>query len=186
MDFKLPAVFNGAEIRKTLEKPLSKSKDKDKNKAMVKLLEQLISQVEEIEKYIDGGASLLPLACGEKVPWRSELLYEYYWERNYPQTPTVHTLREQRYKYMHFHGIWDIDELYDLAQDPREADNLLARPGHEQIAERMSSKLFDILERTNGMQIPLGRDAGERNILRDPDHGRGAPFPPTFFRTRAK
>lgn len=132
------------------------------------------------------GASLLPLACGEKVPWRSELLYEYYWERNYPQTLTVHALREQRYKYMHFHGIWDIDELYDLAQDPREADNLLARPGHEQIAERMSSKLFDILERTNGMQIPLGRDAGERNILRDPDHGRGAPFPPTFFRTRAK
>jgi N-acetylglucosamine-6-sulfatase len=75
------------------------------------------------------GADMLPLARGEKVPWRSELLYEYYWERNFPQTPTVHALREDRYKYMHFHGIWDLDELYDLAADPHETNNLLAAAG---------------------------------------------------------
>ena len=38
------------------------------------------------------GKSLLPLARGERIPWRTELLYEYYWERNYPQTPTVFAL----------------------------------------------------------------------------------------------
>lgn len=124
------------------------------------------------------GASLLPLAQGRQVPWRTELLYEYYWERNFPQTPTVHALRDDRYKYAHFHGIWDLDELYDLENDPHETDNLLARPGHEALAERMSAKLFDILERTGGMQIPLARDAGERNVLRNIRRGAGATFPP--------
>jgi len=128
------------------------------------------------------GANMLPLARGQQVPWRSELLYEYYWERNFPQTPTVHALREDRYKYMHFHGIWDLDELYDLAADPHESNNLLARPGHEDLAERMSKKLFALLEKTDGMQIPLSADAGQRNDLRDPKGPPGAPFPPRFLR----
>ncbi len=50
---------------------------------------------------------MLPLAKGEQTPWREELLYEYYWERNFPQTPTVHALRGDRYKYMHFYGVWE-------------------------------------------------------------------------------
>ena len=129
------------------------------------------------------GANMLPLLSGGgHVPWRQELLYEYYWERNFPQTPTVHALREDRYKYIHFHGIWDLDELYDLAADPRENDNLLARPGHEALAERMSGKLFKLLEDTDGMQIPLSRDAGQRNELRDRAGPKGAPFPPRFLR----
>ena len=128
------------------------------------------------------GADMLPLARGETVPWRTELVYEYYWERNFPQTPTVHALREDRYKYVHFHGIWDLDELYDLASDPNENNNLLARPGHEELAERMSAKLFRLLEETGGMQIPLSADAGERNELRDPNGPRQAPFPLRFFR----
>ncbi|MDO7841825.1 sulfatase family protein [Sphingomonas immobilis] len=128
------------------------------------------------------GADILPLIGGRDVPWRKELLYEYYWERNFPQTPTVHALREERYKYMHFHGIWDTDELYDLTADPQESDNLLARPGHEAMAERMSTKLFDLLEKTGGMQIPLSADAGERNELRNPAGSSGASFPSRFFR----
>lgn len=128
------------------------------------------------------GASMLPLARGDQVSWRSELLYEYYWERNFPQTPTVHALREDRYKYMHFHGIWDLDELYDLETDPQESDNLFARPGHEALVERMSTRLFAILEQTAGMQIPLSPDAGVRNDLRDSGGPAGAPFPPSFLR----
>ena len=132
------------------------------------------------------GTNPLPLAEGKPMPWRTELLYEYYWERNFPQTPTVHALREDRYKYMHFHGIWDIDELYDLAADPHETDNLLARPGHEDLAERMSGKLFSLLEGTQGMQIPLSADAGQRNDLRDPKGPAQAPFPPSFFKLPIK
>ncbi len=123
------------------------------------------------------GSNALPLVRDAHAPWRTELLYEYYWERNFPQTPTVHALREDRYKYVHFHGIWDIDELYDLAEDPHETNNLIARPGHEELAERMSGKLFALLEKTDGMAIPLSADAGVRNALRDPAGPAQAPFP---------
>ncbi|WP_202900649.1 sulfatase [Sphingomonas phyllosphaerae] len=130
------------------------------------------------------GSNALPLARDAHAPWRQELLYEYYWERNFPQTPTVHALREDRYKYMHFHGIWDIDELYDLAEDPHETNNLIARPGHEELAERMSGKLFALLEKTDGMAIPLSADAGVRNALRDPAGPAQAPFPALLQRPR--
>ncbi|VXC98904.1 sulfatase family protein [Sphingomonas sp. 8AM] len=130
------------------------------------------------------GSNALPVVRDAHAPWRSELLYEYYWERNFPQTPTVHALREDRYKYMHFHGIWDIDELYDLAEDPHETNNLIARPGHEELAERMSGKLFALLEKTDGMAIPLSADAGVRNALRDPAGPAQAPFPALLQRPR--
>ena len=42
------------------------------------------------------------------------MLYEYFWEWNYPHTPTVHAVIGQRYKYIRYHGVWDTDELYDL------------------------------------------------------------------------
>jgi N-acetylglucosamine-6-sulfatase len=139
----------------------------------------------EAPAYMEG-KDMLPLARGETVPWRTELLYEYYWERNFPQTPTVHALREDRYKYVHFHGVWDIDELYDIQSDPHETNNLLAAPGHEELAARMSAKLFDVLERTHGMQIPLARDAGERNALRNPAGAGSAPFPSSLLQPPKK
>ncbi len=71
------------------------------------------------------GRSLLPL-LGGATEWRSEFLYEYFWERDYPQTPSVLGLRTDRYSYMNFHGIWDLNELYDLEKDPDQMQNLLA------------------------------------------------------------
>ena len=129
---------------------------------------------------------MLPLLRGEDAPWRTELLYEYYWERNFPQTPTVHALREERYKYVHYHGIWDIDELYDLAEDPLESRNLIFSPGHEAVAARLNAALFDRLEATGGLQIPLPRDAGERNILRDANGPSLAPFPANLLKMLAR
>ncbi len=133
------------------------------------------------------GRSLLPLLQGdEKTPWREALLYEYYWERNFPQTPTVHALREDRYKYIRFHGIWDIDELYDLESDPLESRNLIFSPGHEAIVEEMNARLFDMLEKTGGLEMPLSRDAGERNILRDGAGPGLAGFPEQLLKWLAR
>jgi hypothetical protein len=58
--------------------------------------------------------------------WRKEFVYEYFWERDFPQTPTVLGLRTDRYSYMEYHGIWDVDELYDIEKDPQQRNNLLA------------------------------------------------------------
>ncbi|MFO0339850.1 MAG: sulfatase, partial [Acidobacteriota bacterium] len=94
------------------------------------------------------GRSFLPLAQGRQIPWRDGLLYEYYWERNFPQTPTIHALRGDRYKYVRYQGLWDLDELYDLQADPLEMQNLIDSPAHKSIALEMNKKLFATLEST--------------------------------------
>jgi len=72
------------------------------------------------------GQSFYGIIAGEKRPWRDAWLYEYFWERSFPQTPTVLGVRTDKYKLMQYHGIWDRYELYDLENDPDEMNNLLA------------------------------------------------------------
>ncbi|MPY86479.1 MAG: sulfatase-like hydrolase/transferase [Luteitalea sp.] len=126
------------------------------------------------------GRSFLDVARGKQVSWRDAVLYEYFWERNFPQTPTMHALRGQRYKYIHYHGIWDLDELYDLQADPDETTNLINDPAHNKIVQQMNQQLFDVLEQTDGMQMPLYRDRGGQNNLRRKDGPKAAKFPEVF------
>lgn len=128
------------------------------------------------------GRSLLPLARGEEVPWRDALLYEYYWERNYPQTPTLHALRSDTHKYIRAHGVWDLDELFDLRSDPGEENNLIFTPGHEGLAAEMNARMFELLAETHGMELPMKPDTGDRYLLRRPDASRQAGFPEQFFK----
>jgi N-acetylglucosamine-6-sulfatase len=128
------------------------------------------------------GLSFLPLMRGEKPAWRDSLLYEYYWERNYPMTPTMFALRGDRYKYIHYYGLWDSDELYDLAEDPLETTNLIYRPEVETVVQDMNRKLFATLEQTGGMYIPLYPDRGRQQNLRNPAGSKAADFPPELVR----
>ena len=129
------------------------------------------------------GASVLPLAQGRDVPWRRELVYEYYWERNFPQTPTVFALRGDRYKFIRYYGVWDVDELFDLRADPLEMDNLAYAPELAFTAKQMSDRLFAILEETDGRSIPLHPDRFQLFNKRTPAPGaqHAAPFPPALI-----
>lgn len=127
------------------------------------------------------GLSWVPLAQGRAASWREELLYEYYWERNYPQTPTMHALRGDRYKFIRYHGIWDIDELYDIRNDPAEMKNFISSPEHREVAGQMRARLFEILEKTGGMRMPLYPDRGRQDNLRDPDASPAADFPAELY-----
>jgi N-acetylglucosamine-6-sulfatase len=118
-------------------------------------------------EYMDG-RSFLPLLAGREVPWRDAVFYEYYWEAAFPQTPTTFGVRTDRYKFIHYHGIWDTDELYDVQNDPDERHNLIARPEHEQLVSELKKRLYDWLEKTGGMQIPLRREVGARSDKRGP------------------
>ena len=71
------------------------------------------------------GRSFHGLLDGSSDDWRDAFLYEYFWERAFPQTPTVLGVRGDRYKLIRFHGVWDPYELYDLEADPHEMRNLL-------------------------------------------------------------
>ncbi len=101
------------------------------------------------------GASFLPLLRGETIAWRDRAFYEYYWEPDFPQTPTMFGLRTNRYKYIFNHGVWDANELYDLQNDPLEVNNLIRSPEHQAVAQDMKAQVFDWLEQTGGLQIPL-------------------------------
>ncbi|SUS06566.1 Acetylglucosamine-6-sulfatase [uncultured Defluviicoccus sp.] len=128
------------------------------------------------------GASFWPLVRGEQVPWRTELLYEYYWEHNFPQTPTIFALRGERFKFSRAYGIWDSDELYDFVNDPNETRNLIYDPAYRQTAETMRQKLFAELEATGGLDIPMKPDLGEANNFRREGGSPAAQFPQELMR----
>ena len=108
------------------------------------------------------GASFLPLLKGESTQWKDTIYYEYFWERPFPQTPTVHAIRTDRYKYIRYHGIWDINELYDLQNDPEEMYNLIRDTAYTKISQNLRNHLFDWLEQTDGGSMLLKRDRGRR------------------------
>jgi N-acetylglucosamine-6-sulfatase len=128
------------------------------------------------------GRDFSPLARGEAVPWREALLYEYFWEWNYPYTPTLHAVRTERYKYIRAHGLWDLDELYDLRSDPAEAVNLIGRPEHRATIRELDDRLFTLLEQTGGLQMPLRRGRDASFPLRRRDGAEQGTFPDALFR----
>jgi N-acetylglucosamine-6-sulfatase len=125
------------------------------------------------------GRSFLPLARGKRIPWREHFLYAYYWEKNFPQSPTVFSLRGDRYKYITYYGLWDVDELYDLQEDPGETTNLLYDPEHRATARRMEDRLYRMMAELGGMALPLNAPRGnsQNKRLRSRGGDTAAPFP---------
>lgn len=103
------------------------------------------------------GKSFMPLLKGDSTNWRNKIFYEYYWEYDFPMTPTVFGVRTDKFKYIRYYGVWDTNELYDLENDPDETTNLIYKPGYADTARKMANELYDWLEQTKGMQIPLKR-----------------------------
>jgi N-acetylglucosamine-6-sulfatase len=134
--------------------------------------------------YMDG-KSFLPFLEGKQQAWRDGLLYEYYWERNYPQTPSMFAIRGSRFKYIHYYGIWDTDELYDLQSDSLEAHNLILNKEYQDVITKMNKQLFGLLKGSQGMYIPLNADNGEQSNLRSEYGSPAASFPSYLMRGSA-
>ena len=118
------------------------------------------------------GRSFVPLLRGQKVStWRDSFVYTYYWESYFPHTPTVFALREGRYKFMYYHGIWDLNELYDLEADPMERVNLIENPSQQTRVNAMREKLFGQLEKWGAVDVkfqpPVQGQADERLLHHD-------------------
>lgn len=101
------------------------------------------------------GMSFAPLLKNQPVKWRNKMFYEYYWENAFPQTPTQYAVRTDQYKFIRSQGVWDIDQLFDIQKDPYELNNLIRSPQYQDVAKELNKELWDWLEKTNGLQIPL-------------------------------
>jgi N-acetylglucosamine-6-sulfatase len=108
------------------------------------------------------GRSFAPLLTGREIPWRGHILYEYHWEWNFPATPTTLAIRTDRYKYIFHHGVWDHNGFYDLQTDPLERHNLINVPGYREQIDALKKQLFDELEASGGLNLPIRRPAGDR------------------------
>lgn len=109
------------------------------------------------------GYSFVDVLKGKPEGWqRDKVFYEYYWESAFPQTPTTFAIRTQQYKYIFYHGVWDINELYDLQADPYEMNNLVRDPAYKEIGMQLKKELFDWISQTGGENIPLKRPVNTR------------------------
>ncbi|HBE70506.1 MAG TPA: acetylglucosamine-6-sulfatase [Planctomycetaceae bacterium] len=134
------------------------------------------------------GQSFLPLAQLPKeqrqtIPWRDYFLYVYYWEQNYPQTPTHFSLRGEQYKYTTYYGLWDTDELFDIQADPKEQNNLIHDPEFARTKEQMQNRLYAMMQELGGMEIPMNPPRGRRQNKRLRGQGgvKAADFPDAFI-----
>ncbi len=131
------------------------------------------------------GQSFLPMAAGKPQPsdWRSEFFYEYFWEFNYPQTPTTFAIRSDRYKLIQYHGIWDRDELYDLQNDPKETNNLIESRKHLPIIVELRQKLYKLATNAKGEHVvPYTYKFNQGAVHRYIDGSKSAEFPEDWER----
>ncbi len=78
--------------------------------------------------------------------WRDAIYYHYY---EYPGVHAVkrhYGIRTRRYKLMHFYYDIDAWELYDLAKDPEEMNNLYGNPEYEGIIAELKERLEKLQE----------------------------------------
>jgi arylsulfatase A-like enzyme len=95
------------------------------------------------------GKSVMPLAEGKAgVAWRSDWLYEYYEYPGFENVRPCRGVRTERYKLIHFFLEPEEFELYDLQNDPDESDNLYGKPGFEELAARLRTRLAQLREET--------------------------------------
>jgi N-acetylglucosamine-6-sulfatase len=94
------------------------------------------------------GKSLLPLFNeNEETTWREEFLFTY-WEDLIPNIPRILAVRSERYVYSTYPDIDDLDELYDLQNDPYEMTNLAVLPEYAPLLKKMNYKLEELKTET--------------------------------------
>ena len=91
------------------------------------------------------GISILPLLKGRKVrKWRDALYYHYYEYPGEHQVRRHYGIRTDRYKLIHFYGEIDQWELYDLATDPHEMNNLIDDPAYVAVIRKLKKRLDNL------------------------------------------
>jgi len=95
------------------------------------------------------GMSLVPLLAGEHPnDWRTRFLVEYNTDTVFPRVLNMgyRALRTQRWKYIRYNELDEMDELYDLKNDPYEMRNLIREPKTQSVLSDLNSQLDELLK----------------------------------------
>jgi N-acetylglucosamine-6-sulfatase len=97
------------------------------------------------------GNSLLPLLRGEKTSWRDSFLIEYFSDKVFPRVQNMgyEAVRSERWKLIHYTELKDMDELYDLKNDPYEMKNLVDDRQSKPALKKLRAELQRQREETN-------------------------------------
>ena len=127
------------------------------------------------------GKSALPVMTGEidTAAWgEPDFIYEYYWEWSFPMTPTTYAIQRGPLKYIQYHGVWDIEELYDVEADPLEKHNLIDDPDYYSVRQTLRLALYRQLADDSGRHaVPFHARLAQGMNLRRHDGPSAAPFP---------
>ena len=119
-----------------------------------------------------------------EADWQAlPFVYEYYWEWTFPQTPTTFAITYDEIKYIQYHGLWDLEELYDLNKDPQERVNLIHDEAYlAELVERRQ-KLYAALENSRGERtVPFTEKRAQGLRFRNKDGAQTADFPESFLK----
>ena len=89
------------------------------------------------------GASLIPLCTGKASQWREDVMCE---THGHGEEHIGRLVVTDRYKYVANRG--QMDELYDLANDPYELVNLIDDPEHKDVPSEMKARLSEWQRKT--------------------------------------
>jgi len=132
------------------------------------------------------GKSVLPVASAKltAADWKEpDFIYEYYWEWTFPQTPTTFAIESGRVKYIQYHGVWDIEELYNLEQDPEEMHNLIDDPSYARTKIDLRHRLFAALASNKGQHVvPFTERRSEGAVYRKQNGPGAVSFPPQWLK----
>ena len=132
------------------------------------------------------GQSLRPLLTGERSEedWQPlPFVYEYYWEWTFPQTPTTFAITYDEIKYIQYHGLWDLEELYDLNEDPQERINLIHDENYLDALLERRRLLYEALENDRGERtVPFTEKRAQGLRFRNAEGSKTADFPESYLR----
>jgi arylsulfatase A-like enzyme len=119
------------------------------------------------------GASWKPLLAGQPAPaWRQSFFAEYFLEAGYSQIPTVYAVRTPTAKLIKYPGHEEWTELFDLAKDPYEINNLVKDPASKDLLAKMSAE-FERAAKAVDFRVPSYADNPEDAIRNDAAKKKG-------------
>lgn len=111
------------------------------------------------------GRSWAGLVTGKSMDWRDAWLYEYNYEVQFPYTPNVRGIRKGDWKYVAYpHGdggpLRHMEELYNMALDPAEGQNLANDPSSMEKLAEMRIALAELLASSGASPDVMPVDQG--------------------------